>query len=79
MARIDEIERTLRDPALAHLRSGSGSATEVAGYAEALIAFYGGHLDQALAATREAFLNEEWLYEAKRLEGDILLEMGADR
>ena len=78
-ARIEEIEQTLRDPALAHLRSGSGSATEVAGYAEALIAFYGGNLDEALAATREAFLNEEWLYEAKRLEGDILLEMGADR
>ena len=78
-ARIEEIERTLRDPALAHLHSGSGSATEVAGYAEALIAFYGGHLDEALAATREAFLDEEWLYEAKLLEGDILLEMGAER
>jgi len=78
-ARITEIERELRDPALAHLRSGSGSATEVAGYAEALIAFYGGHLEEALAATREAFLNEEWLYEAKSLEGDILLSMGAER
>ncbi len=78
-ARIEEIERTLRDPALAKLRSGSGSSTEVAGYAEALIAYYGGHLDEALASTREAFLNEEWLYEAKRLEGDILHDMGADR
>jgi len=78
-ARIEELERTLRDPALAHLRSGSGSATEVAGYAEALIAYYGGHLDEALATTREAYRNEEWLYEAKRLEGDILLDLGADR
>jgi serine/threonine-protein kinase len=78
-ARIGEIERDLREPALAHLRSGSGSSTEVTGYAEALIEFYGGNLDEALAATRRAFEEEKWLYEAKRLEGDILLEMGAGR
>ncbi len=76
-ARIEEIEGELRDPALSHLRSGSGSSIEGAGYAEALIAFYGGNLDLALAATHDAFEEEEWLYEAKRLEGDILLEMGA--
>jgi serine/threonine-protein kinase len=78
-ARIGEIERDLRDPALTHLRSGSGSSIEGTGYAEALIAFYGGSLGEALAATREAFAGEKWLYEAKRLEGDILLEMGAER
>jgi serine/threonine-protein kinase len=78
-ARIAEIERDLREPALAHLRSGSGSSIEVTGYAEALIEFYGGNLDEALAATRQAFEDESWLYEAKRLEGDILLEMGTER
>jgi serine/threonine-protein kinase len=78
-ARISEIERDLRDPALAHLRSGSGASAEESGYAQALIAFYGGNLDEALSATREAFANQEWLYEAKRLEGDILLEMGAEK
>jgi tRNA A-37 threonylcarbamoyl transferase component Bud32 len=77
-ARISEIERGLRDPALTHLRSGSGSSVEGAGYVEALIEFYGGDLSEALATTREAFAKEEWLYEAKRLEGDILLEMGAE-
>jgi serine/threonine-protein kinase len=77
--RIREIEHDLRDPALAHLRSGSNSSVEGAGYAEALIEFYGGNLGEALSATRQAFANEEWLYEAKRLEGDILLEMGAER
>jgi len=77
--RIAEIEHDLRDPALAHLRSGSDSSVEGAGYAEALIEFYGGSLGEALAATRQAYANEEWLYEAKRLEGDILLEMGAER
>jgi serine/threonine-protein kinase len=78
-ARIAEIERDLRDPALTHLRSGSGSSVEGSGYAEALIEFYGGNLSEALSATRQAFADQEWLYEAKRLEGDILLEMGAER
>jgi serine/threonine-protein kinase len=76
-ARIAEIEDELRNPALTHLRSGSGSSVEGTGYAEALIAFYDGKLDEALNATRQAFAEEDWLYEAKRLEGDILLEMGA--
>jgi serine/threonine-protein kinase len=76
-ARVAEIEEELRDPALTHLRSGSGSSGEGSGYAEALIAFYDGNLDDALTATRLAFAEEDWLYEAKRLEGDILLEMGA--
>jgi serine/threonine-protein kinase len=77
--RIRQIERELRDPALAYLRSGDRPAVEKPSYAEALIAFYGGDLERALAATREAFSAEEWLYEAKRLEGDILLEMGTER
>jgi len=77
--RVDEIEHELRDPALAHLRSGSDSSVEGTGYAEALIEFYGGDLGKALAVTRQAFADDEWLYEAKRLEGDILLEMGAER
>ncbi len=73
-----EIERELRDPALEHLRSGGGgSSVDAPAYAEALIAFYEGRFDEALTATRQAFLEEKWLYEAKRLEGDILLEMAA--
>lgn len=76
-ARIAEIEREFRDPALALLRSGGESAVEAPQYAEALISFYDGHLDEALAATRAAFQAEEWLYEAKLLEADILVEMAA--
>ncbi len=78
-ARIAEVEASLRDPALAHLRSAGGPSVEAPQYAEALIAFYGGDLERALAATREAFAAEEWLFEAKRLEGDILLELGVER
>jgi len=77
--RVAEIEHDLREPALAYLRSGSGTTTDAPEYAEGLIAFYEGRFDEALARTREAFAAEEWLFEAKRLEGEILLERGAER
>jgi serine/threonine-protein kinase len=74
-SRIAEIDRDLRDPALELLRRTNESAVVAPHYAEAVIAFYGGHLEAALTATREAFASEEWRYEAKILEGDILVEM----
>ena len=77
-SRVAEIERDLRDPALELLRTGENSVVEAPQYAEALISFYGGHLEEALSATRAAFLAEEWLYEAKLLEADILVEMAAE-
>ncbi len=76
-ARVTEIERDLRDPALVLLRSGEDTVVEAPQYAEALIAFYGGDLSEALDATRGAFRTEEWLYEAKLLEADILAEIAA--
>ena len=78
-ARVEEIERDLRDPALTHLRSGSRSRMEAPAYAESLIAFYEGRFDEALATTRQAAAETEWLYEARRLEGDILVEMGTEQ
>jgi len=77
-ARTVEIERNLRDPALALLRTGADTVVEAPQYAEALISFYGGHLDNALTETRGAFEAEEWLYEAKLLEADILVEKAAE-
>jgi serine/threonine-protein kinase len=77
-ARLTEIERTIRDDALAYLRSSSGHRLEAPAYAEGLIAFYEGRLDDALSKSRQAFSDVEWLYEAKRLEGDILLEKGTE-
>jgi serine/threonine-protein kinase len=76
--RIAKIEVELREPALELLRSGSDSSMEAAGYAEALILFYAGRMDEALEATQAAFDSEAWLYEAKRLEGDILLDQGVE-
>ncbi len=75
-ARLLQIERSLRDQALEHLRSSSGLRLEAPAYVEGLIAFYEGDLGRALAKTEEAYAEAEWLYEAKKLGGDIHLEMG---
>lgn len=45
-------------------------------YAEALIAFYEGNLELALSKSELAIENTPWLYEAKRLIGDIHVKTG---
>jgi serine/threonine-protein kinase len=75
---LREIESTYREPALEHLRSSRASATESVAHAEGLIAFYEGRYDEALTKTRAAFEHAPWLYEAKKLEGDIHLELGSE-
>ncbi len=75
-ARVLQIEGSLRDQALEYLRSSSGLRLEAPAYVEGLIAFYEGDLDNALAKAEEAYAEAEWLYEAKKLGGDIHLEMG---
>ncbi len=77
-ARVNQIESSLRDQALAHLRSSSGLRLEAPAYVEGLIAFYEGDLETALAKSKQAYAEAEWLYEAKKLGGDILLEMGTE-
>jgi serine/threonine-protein kinase len=75
--RLAEIELDLRDQALEHLRSASGLRWEAPAYVEGLIAFYEGDLDTALVKADAAFTEAEWLYEAKKLGGDIHMERGA--
>jgi serine/threonine-protein kinase len=74
----DEIEREYREPALEHLRASGSTQPEAAAYAEGLIAFYERRYDEALAKARAAFDQADWLYEAKKLEGDIYVELGAE-
>ena len=75
---LRDIESTYRDPALDHLRSSRASVTEVVAHAEALIAYYESRYDEALTKARTAFEHAPWLYEAKRLEGDIHVELGTE-
>ena len=77
-ARLRQIEIGLRDQALTHLRSSSGPSLEAPAYVEGLISFYEGDLDHALAKVEQAYEEAEWLYEARKLGGDIHLEMGTE-
>jgi len=74
--RIAAIEAEYKQPALAHLRAALGGTIEAPAYAEGLIAFYEGRNEDALVKAREAFEKAPWLYEAKKLEGDVLFAIG---
>jgi serine/threonine-protein kinase len=67
-----QIEEAYLKPALRHLIAGGGAATESPLYAEALVASYEKRYDVALLKAREAFERTPWVYQAKKLEGDIL-------
>lgn len=75
--RIAAIDAEYKQPALAHLRAALGGAIEAPAYVEGLIAFYEERHEDALAKAREAFAKAPWLYEAKKLEGDVLFAMGS--
>ncbi|HLM71250.1 MAG TPA: serine/threonine protein kinase, partial [Polyangiaceae bacterium] len=67
-----QIEEKYLKPALGHLMARSGAAAESPLYAEALVASYEKRYDVALSKAREAFERAPWVYQAKKLEGDIL-------
>jgi serine/threonine-protein kinase len=62
----------LRDPAMTQLREAAAVETESPQYVEALMALYDDRHDEALAKARAAYAEHPWLYEANRLEGEIL-------
>jgi len=72
-ARLREIEQQWRDPALAQLRQAKGLSLEPPEYLEALVDSFGGHTDTALEKARIAIAKAPWFYEAKGLEGELLL------
>src|SRR5262249_37057296 len=79
-ARRAEIERAHRDPALRFLKEArmQGAAVEAPEYGEGLIALYEKRFDDALALARKARERVSWLFEARRLEGDIHLISARD-
>lgn len=72
-ARLREIERRYRDPALAYLKQSQGAEEPSSEYIAALIAFYEGRLDDALARLEAVSASQPWLYEAPKLRGDIFV------
>lgn len=77
-ARRKQIDTEYRDTALTWLRRGRGTGSESSAYAEGLIAFYEKRYDTALASARKAFREVPWLYEARKLEGDIWIARGIE-
>ncbi|WP_243304199.1 serine/threonine-protein kinase [Geothrix oryzisoli] len=71
-ARLREVERTLRDPALAYLRQAKGADVPSPAYVEALLAFYEGRLDEALVRLKALGTELPWFYEAPLLRGSLL-------
>ncbi|HJV22196.1 MAG TPA: serine/threonine-protein kinase [Holophagaceae bacterium] len=73
---LAEADHEVRDRALEHLREAARERGDGALYAEGLLAFYQDALDEALAKARAAIARNPALFEARKLEGDVLLDMG---
>ncbi len=71
-ARKREIAARLRDPALALLRQAEGPDAPSAAYRRALLAFYEGRVDEALAGLLALGADQPWFYEAPMLRGSLL-------
>jgi eukaryotic-like serine/threonine-protein kinase len=67
-----DLEHRYRDPALAYLRQSQGAEVPSAEYVAALVAFYEGRLDDALARLDAIGVGLPWFYEAPALRGDVL-------
>lgn len=72
-ARKREVEGKWKGLAQGCLRRAVGSSLEPAEFLEALIESYEGKLDSALEKTRRTCRLTPWLYEARGLEGELLL------
>jgi serine/threonine-protein kinase len=70
-AHREEIEKAYLEPAIRHLREGSGAEMESPEFVAGLLAYYEKRYDDALASAREAFTKTPWMYEARSLEGDV--------
>lgn len=64
-----ELVRVLRGPALEYLRAGSSDSS--GRYVEALIAFYEGRYEEAIADADAAHAARPWFYEARQLVGRV--------
>lgn len=63
-------------PAKNYLLRCRGQTAKSANYVDALLDFYSGHEDAALLQATFALRQAPWLYEAAKLQGDVLLARG---
>jgi serine/threonine-protein kinase len=67
-----ELEKRYRDPALELLRQSQGAEVPSTGYVSALVAFYEGKLDEALAHAEAIGDSLPWFFEGPMLKAQIL-------
>ncbi|HNN96205.1 MAG TPA: protein kinase [Pseudomonadota bacterium] len=72
----EKIDKRYLGPAQTHLRKPSGLGGESKAFAEALLAYYGQRYEEALHKAEEAIATEPWLYEPKKLQGDVYYAYG---
>lgn len=73
---IKEIEKQFKIPAITYLNKAKNIKIESPEFIEGQIAFYEENYEQALKKLQTASIKISWLYEAKKLEGDIFLHFG---
>ena len=73
------LEKELLEPALRHLRAGSGDELESEAYMEGLIAFYNKQYAEALEKARLSEERALSTYEAKKLRGDVHAALGTEK
>jgi len=73
------LEKELLQPALRHLRAGSGDELESEAYMEGLIAFYNKQYAEALEKARQSEERALSTYEAKKLRGDVHAALGTEK
>jgi serine/threonine-protein kinase len=73
------LEKELLEPALRHLRAGSGDELESEAYMEGLIAFYNKQYSEALEKARQSEEQALSTYEAKKLRGDVHAALGTEK
>lgn len=73
---LERIRKEYREPALQYLKMSKDTGTDPPAYVQGLIAFYDGRFDAALADSEKALQEVPWLYEAKKLQGDIYALQG---
>lgn len=74
-ARKQVLAKTLRDPALAYLAQGRSVTVQAPEQVEALIALLEDKLERALEKARAAVARIPWLYQARQIEGEVLLAL----
>lgn len=71
-----KIDKLYLEPALSHLQKPSGLGGESKAFAEGLLAYYSQRYEEALQKAEEALNKEPWLYEPKKLQGDVYYAYG---